>query len=137
MAKNLDNKQKLPFILTAVGVLLILLLSSWYVWQKKHDLQNLQYSAVFLDNGQVYFGKIIKYNKNFLELVDIYYLQMKEQLQNQDKAAAQAPNLTLIKLGQELHGPTDKMVIPINSIAFTESLKADSKVIQAINNYAQ
>ena len=45
--------------------------------------------------------------------------------------------LTLIKLGNELHGPTDRMVINRDFILLTESLKNDSRVVQAIDNYLQ
>lgn len=135
MAKNLYNKK--IFLIIIAGLLLVALIGGWYFWQKKHNLADLHYSAVFLSNNQVYFGKIISYNKNFIELVDIYYLQMKEPLQNSGGNAASSADLTLIKLGQELHGPTDKMVIPVNSVYFTEDLKHDSKVVRAIKEYKQ
>jgi hypothetical protein len=44
----------------------------------------------------------------------------------------QATATSLVKLGEELHGPEDEMVINNEHIIFTERLKADSQVVSAI-----
>lgn len=97
------------------------------------------YSAVFLMNGQVYFGKIHGKNKMEVDLRDIYYLQVNEQqdLQSGDKATGDAaqPDVSLVKLGNELHGPNDRMRINREQVLFIESLKDDSKVVKAIDDY--
>jgi hypothetical protein len=97
------------------------------------------YSAVFLTNGQVYFGQLKALAEQEVVLTDIYYLQVNQASQldaGKDKAAAAAasPDIQLIKLGSELHGPNDKMRISRNQVLFTESLKNDSKVVAAIKN---
>lgn len=103
------------------------------------------YSAVFLTNGQVYFGKLYSgAPTGDLDLRDIYYLQVNQQIQpNQSNPGSSTPpannnnqsNVVLVKLGQELHGPNDRMLINKEQVLFTESLKNDSKVVTAINNY--
>lgn len=97
------------------------------------------YSAVFLTNGQVYFGKIATLNTTEVDITDIYYLQVNQQqgLQNGASAAASSasPDISLVKLGNELHGPNDKMRINRTQVLFTESLKSDSKVVKAISDY--
>ena len=97
------------------------------------------YSAVFLTNGQVYFGKINSMDMTQVDLRDIYYLQVNQQnLQSGDKKTADAtaaPDISLVKLGNELHGPNDRMRINRSQVLFTESLKSDSKVVTAIGNY--
>jgi hypothetical protein len=40
------------------------------------------YQAVFLTNGQVYFGKLSETDSNWVQLSDIYYLQVTQNLQN-------------------------------------------------------
>ncbi len=104
------------------------------------DLKNWQ--AVFLVNGQVYFGKIKDVKSDSLTLADIYYLQVvTKPLQTTQTGQAVSPTdqaqqqLTLIKLGNELHGPTDEMVINRQQILLTEKLKEDSRVVQAIADY--
>ena len=88
-----------------------------------------KWQAVFLVNNQVYFGHLKSYNREYVVLDEVYYLQV-SQLQ---PPAAQ-PQLNLIKLGQELHGPEDQMFIPKDRILFWENMKADSQTVQAIES---
>ncbi|MEK7167960.1 MAG: hypothetical protein AAB791_03085 [Patescibacteria group bacterium] len=110
-------------------------------WVKK-SVAASEWQAVFLTNGQVYFGKIAKNNGKQIILRDIYYLQVVEkplQRTQEGEAAASGTQqeLTLIKLGNELHGPVDEMVINPDQVLLTEKLKSDSRVVQAINNYLE
>jgi hypothetical protein len=45
--------------------------------------------------------------------------------------------LSLVKLGNELHGPKDEMTINKAHIIFVEDLKADGKVVTAIDKYIE
>jgi len=95
-----------------------------------------KYQAVFLTNGQVYFGKLKDDGGNYVKLTDIYYLQAKDQqVQPKDAAAADQSNLTLIKLGKELHAPADEMNISRTQVLFWENINDDGKVKQAIDEY--
>jgi hypothetical protein len=38
----------------------------------------------------------------------------------------------LVKLGNELHGPTDELYINPNQVVFYEFLRDDSKVVESI-----
>lgn len=89
-----------------------------------------RFQAVFLNNGQVYFGKLSNQYGGFLSLKDIYYLQITQPIQPGE--ANSASNINLVKLGNELHGPTDEMKINRQAVLFIENLKADSKVVEAI-----
>ena len=94
------------------------------------------YYAVFLSNGQVYFGKITKATDEFTLLNNIYYLQVSNALQQVPPTETeQQPQLTLVKLGNELHGPEDYMKINNSHIVFVEALKNSGKVVEAINQY--
>ena len=93
-----------------------------------------EWQAVFLSNGQVYFGKIMKENKEEIYLTDIYYLQVSSPLQ-QDSQPTPRGELSLVKLGNELHGPEDLMIINKEHVLFTEDLRDDGKVVQAIQRY--
>lgn len=99
---------------------------------------NENWQAVFLTNGQVYFGKVAKEGSSNVVLKDIYYLQVTQPLQTsgEGQAQAQAQNeLSLVKLGNELHGPQDEMRINADHVLFIEDLKSDSRVVEAITNY--
>lgn len=88
-----------------------------------------KWQAVFLVNNQVYFGHLKNHNQGYVVLDDVYYLQV-SQLQ---PPQAQ-PQLNLIKLGQELHGPEDRMFIPKDRILFWEEMRPDAQVVQAIKS---
>lgn len=91
-----------------------------------------KWQAVFLANGQVYFGHMKELNRSYAILKDVYYLRVSEQLQ----PPAQKPqtNVSLVKLGDEIHGPENIMNIPKNQIIFWENMRDDSAVVQAIQS---
>jgi hypothetical protein len=92
-----------------------------------------RYQAVFLTNGQAYFGKASNVSGQYIRLENVYYLVINRPLQNQSEGEEQkdGPKYTLMKLGQELHGP-DSMSINRDQVLFIENLKEDSKVMAAI-----
>jgi len=92
------------------------------------------YQAVFLDNNQVYFGRLTNTASAYPVLKDIFYLRVTQPLQPPSGGATQ-PDINLVKLGTELHGPSDEMRINKEHILFIEDLKADSEVTKAINNF--
>lgn len=98
-----------------------------------------EYQAVFLTNGQVYFGKLEKSSKDHVVLTDIYYLQVTQPplqgSQQQGQQAQSQPQIQLVKLGNELHGPEDKMFISREHVLFYENIKTEGKVAQAIKDY--
>jgi len=124
------------YIVTVVlfSILVFMLGSLLFLTNYKKPLYE-GYQAVFLNNGQVYFGRIISRDESIIKMEDIYYLQVKQQLQNQDANAQNQPDMSLIKLGNELHGPEDKMEIVVNNVLFIENLAGDSKVLKAIREY--
>ncbi len=94
--------------------------------------------AVFLTNGQVYFGYAKNEKSDPVILTDVYYLQqVSNSLQSDTTKDTQTPKINLIKLGSELHGPKDILRINREQILFIEDMKSDSKVSQAIGEYIQ
>lgn len=91
-----------------------------------------KYQAIFLNNGQVYFGNIRGVNDKSLTLRNIYYLQTNNA---NGEAAAANTNVSLVKLGCELHGPYDQMVINNQQVLFWENLQDSSQVVKAIAQY--
>jgi len=97
-----------------------------------------EFQALFLTNGQVYFGKLADLNHGYVTIKDIYYLQVQSgQNQNLQQGATSSSNsqVSLAKLGSELHGPEDKMYVASDQVLFWENLKNNSKVAQAIAKY--
>ena len=91
--------------------------------------------AVFLANGQVYFGKVSNQNSQFLSLTDIFYLQVSQTLQPPQSGSQPQQKIDLVKLGNELHGPQDLMEINRDQILFIEKLRDDSKILKAIHDF--
>jgi hypothetical protein len=94
-----------------------------------------KHQAIFLNNGQVYFGSITDLNKDFLTLANIYYLRVNQQVQPGQQASQN--DVSLVKLGCELHGPQDIMVVNRDQITFWENLKDDGQVTTAIAEYVE
>jgi len=94
-----------------------------------------EYTAVFLANGQVYFGKVYGRTATTIDLRDVYYLAVNQNTIQPQQEATSNGQVSLIKLGDELHGPNDRMQITVPQVLFTESLKDDSKVVAAIAHY--
>ncbi len=92
-----------------------------------------KFQAVFLNGGQVYFGKIQTTNDKYIRMSDIYYLRVNQQVQPNGQTAN--GDVQLVKLGCELHGPDDQMVINNDQIIFWENLKNDGQVAQAVAKY--
>ncbi len=91
--------------------------------------------AVFLNNGQVYFGNIKSMNDKYMKLDNIYYLQVNQQVQPGQQPSPN--NISLAKLGCELHGPKDTMVINQDQVSFWENLKSDGKVATAVADFVK
>ena len=70
-------------------------------------------------------------------LKEFYYPQVTQTLQPRDESEPAPPNINLVKLGGEIHGPTDEMRINRDHILFVEDLKADSQVVTAIKSFKE
>ncbi len=164
---NMSKSVLLTLIFLVLAVLVLgasILFGAIYSEKVKNanmvNLDSSKYYAVFLSNGQVYFGKIAGYNTTNPSLSDIYYLQLAQspqaatdgqqatddqgtatdtntegQVLEQPGQTTDSQGLTLIKLGEELHGPEDSMILNKDQILFVEQLKDDGKVVKAIADY--
>lgn len=129
----------LSLIIASIGVTLALAVSVWRSFNTSNLVKDNRYQAVFLDNGQVYFGKLSGVNSEYIRLNDIYYLQVEQQIQPEQEQAGKESTpqqqISLAKLGNELHGPEDEMFILRSKVVFWENLKEEGQVTQAINNF--
>jgi hypothetical protein len=101
-------------------------------------VKSKQFQAVFLTNGQVYFGTLTHVNGSYIKLTDIFYLQVNNsgsQTSVQPSTSASSQQVSLAKLGSELHGPEDVMYVNRDQVLFWENLKDSGKVVQAIKTY--
>lgn len=143
---NKTETSKMPWIV--LGIVVVVLVVVGILFRDKLSGSGMKasksavsgYQAVFLTNGQVYFGKLSNSGDDYTTLKDIYYLQVVQpplqgqQQPGQPQTQAQ-PQISLVKLGNELHGPVDEMKITKAQILFYENMKDDSQVVTAIKNY--
>jgi hypothetical protein len=101
------------------------------------QIKSDKYQAVFLNSadGQVYFGKLKDLNSEYYELSDIYYVRVEQVQPNPNEQPQQ--NISLAKLGNEIHGPEDVMFVRKDHVMFWENLKDEGQVVTAINDYVK
>lgn len=73
--------------------------------------------AVLLTNGQVFYGKIISADSEFVLLEDVFYLRQ--------RTTSEKSELTLVKRGSEFHRPT-RMYINARQVQFIEPVGPES-----------
>ena len=124
------------FLITVLVALVAILVATGGKSSEKGYVDDKKLQAVFLNGGQVYFGNIKDLNNKYLSMKNIYYLRVNQQVQpNQSTAANSSNDISLVKLGCELHGPTDSMVINREQVIFWENLKVDGQVAKAVEEY--
>ena len=84
-----------------------------------------EYQAVFLDNGQVFFGKLSDVGSDYPLLKEIFYVQTQTNPETKEVRSI------LIKRGNEWHGPTS-MRVNSKHIVIIEPVSAESKVAKLI-----
>ncbi len=144
--KDSGSTSKLVAVVVSVVVVVLLVIAGMLMWQSKAastdttSVDKNKFQAVFLTNGQVYFGHLASLKGEYMELTGIYYLQVQQSVQpstdnKQQEQTTDDSKVSLTKLGSELHGPTDKMNLAKDQILFWEDLKDDSSVVKAIKEH--
>ena len=135
------NLSRLLVALLVVLSLFVLLGLVWRVFNgvtADSAIKGKQFQALFLTNGQVYFGHLSNVNGQYVKLKDIFYLQVQQTVQPSSESNNNSNNnqqVSLAKLGNELHGPEDTMYVARSQVLFGENLKSDGTVVNAITDY--
>ena len=85
------------------------------------------YQAVFLANGQTFFGRYYERLGPFVKIEDAYYIQ-----QIKDPDPNKPAQTRIVRRGNELHGPQSRMLIPRTTVLFVEDLSDASPIAQFI-----
>jgi len=94
------------------------------------------YQAVFLNNGQVYFGNIQDLTSSYVRMTNIYYLTQNSS--SSSSSSSTSNNYSLVKLGcQQIHDPLDEMIINRDQVTFWENLNSSGKVVSSIKQFIQ
>lgn len=136
-----DKMRFASVALLFAGAILVLALIAYTVLGgpagESKNLQKGKFQAVFLNGGQVYFGKIQTLSDKSISMDNIYYLRVNQTVQPNQTTSNSSNDVSLVKLGCELHGPQDRMVINREQVVFWENLKDDGQVAKAVAEYVK
>jgi hypothetical protein len=132
--KALTTRQKISLGLVVLVLALLAWTSDWLIHKNELRVDTNQYQAVFLDNDQVFFGKLQNTHGEYLTLKNAYYVKSGEQSSTDGQNAVSQPVSTqLVKVSDSVYGPDDTMSIQSSKVLFWQNLKDNSKVAEAIN----
>lgn len=109
----------------SIGAIVFSLLTFFY--NNSENYYDSDFQAVFLSNGQVYFGTIESSTKNYLVLNNAHYIQLDSE-QNQTAST----EIKLIKVGGEIHSPKSKLFINQANVLLIQELKSPSQMVQKL-----
>ena len=111
-------------VMIAVVILLVtFLVVRW--WDFALPAFGARYQAVFLANGQTYFGHYLDRLGPYVKVENAFYIQQAPTAEE-----GQTPESRIIRRGSELHQPLPFVLIPKTAILFVEDLRPDSQVGQ-------
>lgn len=84
------------------------------------------YQAVFLSNGQTYFGRYYDRIGPYVKIVDPHYITQSGDPNDPERP----PESRVVRRGAELHTPLREMLVPRTSVLFVEDLSAGSPIAQ-------
>ncbi|MEK7635533.1 MAG: hypothetical protein AAB405_00370 [Patescibacteria group bacterium] len=114
----LSKKNILLFLVALVIILMAI------IYWRQNNVEK-PYYAVYLENGDIYFGKVSIFP--YLFLSDVYFLQ-------KNISDSQNP-FSVLKFENAFWGPESKIYINREKIIWKTRLKDDSQVLNIIKNY--
>jgi hypothetical protein len=120
-----ESRRRLRNLAIALAIFVVaLFFTQWWDFTLP-TIGRAQYQAVFLTNGQRYFGRYYDRIGAYAKIEDVYYL---EQSQGTDPNAA--PDTRLVRRAQLLYEPGPRMLVPKSAILFVEDLADSSPIAQ-------
>lgn len=133
------GKPTKKLLVGVLGVVLLLVLAWWLTLGRNSGLPSYidtsKYQAVFLQSGESYFGKVSAVATDTIQLTNVFYVQKSTQADTSKTASGN--QLELIKLGNEVHGPEDRITFSRSQVQYVENLKDDGQVVQKILEFNQ
>jgi len=114
-------------------VLIVAVCVVYYLVNGGSQVDSSKYQAVFLNNNQVYFGKLHSYGTDHPYLTNVWYIQT-PATSSSSSSASQSSQLQLQQLTKSVHGPEDEMILNKSQVLFVENLASDSQVVKLINS---
>lgn len=121
---------QLPYLIVALAAVLLSLALFMQQQMVAQSIQKDTYQAVFLTNGQVYFGQMTKINRSYMRLDNVFYLQQSDLSQAAEET--NDTNFAIFPLGSEIHAPQSQLLLNSDHILMWENLERTSPIIEAI-----
>lgn len=131
LTKNFDARQ----VLIGLVIVAVVLVGAMYIIDRAGEQPDGgQYQAVFLTNGQVYFGKLSGLGGDYVTLKDVYVVQSQDNVTQTNPSPEPESRLTLSRLDQnKLIHPEQEMTIAKTSLLFWENMQDDAEVVKKID----
>lgn len=112
--------------IAATALMFVAVLVLGYTWDLTIPSPGgARYQAVFLSNGQTYFGHYVDRLGTYVKIENAYYIQQASAGEETKPAESR-----LVRRGSELHQPYPYVLIPKTAILFVEDLRPESAVGQ-------
>ncbi|MFA5392134.1 MAG: hypothetical protein WC306_00355 [Candidatus Paceibacterota bacterium] len=115
------------FKMTLIVAIILLMVLVYISFINKTKAIKNPYYAVYLQTGDMYFGKILRFPR--LTLSDVWFLKISDQ---KDQAG-----FDLIKFSNAMFGPADKMEINRENVVWISKLRDESNVVKYIQAVSQ
>lgn len=116
---NKISKKNIVFFVVALIIILVAI-----IYWRQNKIEK-PYYAVYLENGDIYFGKLSFFP--YLSLKDVYFLQ-------KNPSDSQNP-FSVLKFENAFWGPENKIYINKEKIIWKTRLRDDSQVLNIIKSY--
>lgn len=117
------NSSIILILIAIIIALVILIVTKSDFNSKENDLS--PYSAVYLETGDIYFGKLKSFPR--LQMTEVWLVQKTASGENN-------AGLNLVPLTSAFWGPADKINLNSDQVVFTTRLTKDSQVAKIIEN---
>lgn len=129
--------QRKPRWVTSVAVtVLVIGAVAWHLLHRSTAPNPDRYQAVYVETGQVYFGKLRNTDGRYLRLEGAYVARAQDvpPSATEEQKATLNGNVSLAKISDQVYGPEDTLEIRADKVIFWQNLEQDSKVTKAIED---
>lgn len=132
-----NNKQGKGWMMITLLILIIILASAlWFIKQPDSKfVKDTNLKAIALDNGQVYYAKVVKEDARSIYLDDVYYIQTEQRVipaEDEDSEDQVVSVPVLVKRGDEIHKPVDFLQLNRDRVVGIETVGQDSEILLEI-----
>lgn len=118
-----SRRRAAGIVLAAVAIIATFAFIRWWDFTLP-SVGRQTYQAVFLANGQTFFGRYYDRIGPHVKIVSAYYIQQAADPNDRTKP----PESRIVRRGGELHAPRSEMLVPKTSVLFVEDLSDASPI---------